>query len=292
MSANTKTQTRRAQRKRTKAAPKSNGQVKPDKSTMKCVYITPQLATEWLGKNTENRPPSSQSEATLKRTLELGLYRINGETIKFDEDDVLTDGQTRLKAIADTGIAAWSWVCFDIDRDIFGTIDEGRMRTLGHQLAKRKLRNYNSLATAIRNVYQLSEDVAAEPGGFVPRVGLDILAERPEIEASLDFVMQAGVRDIYSLGVAAALHYLMRQCDQALADSYWESLGSGVITNQRSPIRAVRDQLLSNKMATGDRKLSPTTLMAIVIKGWNLLRSGRTCKYIRWNGHESFPAIS
>lgn len=292
MPTKTKTQTRRTQRKRPKAVPTSNGQAKPDKSTMECVYITPQLAAEWLRKNTDNRPSSKTSESIIKRNLELGVFRINGETIKFNEDDVLVDGQTRLQAIVDTGIAAWSWVCFGLERDIFGTIDEGRARNLGHQLAKGKRKNYVPLACAVRTVYQLSEDIAAEPGGFVPRVGLDILDERPEIEQSLEFVVQVGVRDVYSQGVGAALHYLMRQRDATVADQYWEAIGSGVITNQRSPVKAVRDLLLSNKMATGDRKLSPRTLMAIVIKGWNLLRAGRTCKYIRWNaGTEAFPEI-
>lgn len=288
----TKTQVRRAQRQNSKTSVVSNGQVKPDKSRMECVYITPQLAAKWLVKNTDNRPQSVQSEAVLRRMLELGLFEINGETIKFDEHGVLLDGQTRLQAIVDTGISTWSWVCFDIKpHTTFDTIDGGRARTLGHQLAKRKLKNYVPLACAIRTVYQLCEDIDTEPGGFVPRVGFAILDERPDIEDSLEFVTKAGIRDVYSVGIAGALHYLMKQQDASLADSYWEAIGSGVITNQRSPVKAVRDHLVGNKTATGDRKLSPRTLMAIVIKGWNLLRTGKTCKYIRWNGHEAFPEI-
>lgn len=287
----TKTQARRMQRKAPKGAPQSNGLVKPDKSKMECVYITPAIAAKWLKKNMQNRPASARSMAVLKRSLELGLFTINGETIKFDEDGVLRDGQTRLQSIVDTGIAAWCWTCTNIARGCFDTIDQGRSRSLGQLLAVRNKRNYNSLSGAIRTVYQLCEDIAAEPGGFAPRVGLDVFAERPEIEESMDLVMKAGVREFYSLGTAAGLHYLMKQCDAPLADSYWEAIGTGVITNQRSPIKAVRDQLLSNKMATGDKKLSPRTLMAIAIKGWNLVRGGKTCKYIRWNGHEPFPEI-
>lgn len=290
----TKTQRRRTQRQSSKKQRGTKGSApppRPDKSQTECVYITPAIAKKWLVKNTKNRPLAAQKLAELKQVLELGLFTVNGETIKFDEDGVLRDGQTRLHAIAETGIAAWCWVCTKISRECFDTIDQGRARNLGQLLAVRQKRNYNNLAMAIKIVYQFSEEIAHEPGGFVPRIGLQIIEAKPEIEVSLDFVTQHGIRDAYSAGTAGGLHYLMRQVDQELADRYWEALGTGVITNQRSPLKAVRDTLLTNKMANGDNKHSPTVLMAIVIKGWNLMRKGRTCKYIRWNGCESFPTI-
>lgn len=263
-----------------------------DKSRMELVWITPSIAKKWLECNTENRPMGAQKLAEVKRSLELGLWTVNGETIKFCELNILRDGQTRLTAIVESGVAAWCWVCYDLDPKVFDTIDQGRNRNLGQLLAIRKRRNYNALAHAIRTVYQLSEDIKAESGGFVPRVGLTILEDRPDIEQSLDFVFGVGIKDVLSVGTAAALHYLMRKVDPERADAYWEALGTGVITNQRSPIRVVRDMLLRNRGENGDRRLTPTHQMAIVIKGWRLYVEGRTCKYIRWNGVESFPQIA
>jgi len=263
-----------------------------DQSRMELVYITPEIAAEWLERNTENRPFGSQKLAELKQELMIGRWMVNGETIKFCTKTVLRDGQTRLKAIVDTGISAWCWVCYDLDPKVFDTIDQGRNRNLGQLLAIRKRRNYNALAQAIKVVFQLSEDMQAEPGGFVPRIGLKVLEEHRGIEESLEFVTHCGAKDVYSLGTAAGLHYLMKGIDPDKADYYWEHLCTGAMLPKRSPIQAVRDVLNRNKLANGDGKLTPTTLMAIVIKGWRLFCEGRTCKYVRWNGVESFPKVA
>jgi hypothetical protein len=260
---------------------------------MECIYITPELAKEWLKRNTKNRPLEAGKVAALKTVLATDDYRVNGETIKFDTEGALRDGQTRLTAIAESGIGAWSWVCYDIDPSIecFDSIDQVRPRTLDHLLSIRQTRNYRNVSCAARALYSLDERIPRQPGGFAPRVGLHILADHPELESSLRFVSSAGIKDVYSVGTAGTLHYLMRERDPELADKYWEALGTGVITNQRSPIRAVRDHLVQNKMATGDRKLAPRTILAIIIKGWNRLRKNQSCRYIRWNGQEGFPEI-
>lgn len=265
--------------------------VRPDHSRMECVYITPAIAQEWMKRNKMNRPAAKQKLNELKRLLEIGKWQINGETIKFDVKAILRDGQTRLQAIIETGISAWCWVCYDIDSGCFDTIDQGRSRTLGHVLATKEKRLYNDLAHAAKVVYMLDDDTPEEVGGFVTDVGLTILNKRPDIEKSLAFVVSIGVRDIYSIGTAAAMHYLMAQIDVDLANKFWESIGSGVIANKRSPLKAVRDALLSNKKASTDKRLRPRTIMAIIIKAWCLMREGRTCRYIRWNGTGSFPRI-
>ena len=265
---------------------------KPDKSWMECVYITPEIAEEWLKRNTNNRPVSVLSIVRLKEELTHGTWKINGETIKFDVMDILRDGQTRLQSIMETGLPAWCWVCFGINEDCFDSIDQVRGRNLGHLLAMRKTRNYNSLAHAVKILYTLDDSIEECPGGFRPSVGLDVLAERKELEASLDFVLSVRIQDVYSSGSAAALHCLMKRVDIDLADSYWTSIGSGVVANKKNPARFVRDMLVANKMAGKDKQLTPTSVMAIIIKGWCLLRRNATCQYIRWNGNEGFPSIT
>lgn len=267
---------------------------RPGQSRMECVFITPAIAAEWLSRNKRNRPRGDINVTQIVQAIEAGAWELNGETIKFDLNGDLRDGQTRLEAIVLSQKGVWSWVCYDIEPDYktFDTIDQVRKRSLGQLLGTRKKHNYNALAQAIETVYNLDEEIEPVPGGFVPRIGLGIADARPDIEASLDFVLKAGVRQVYSEGRAAGLHYLMKALDSDLADHYWESLANGVITNQRSPLRAVRDTLVANKNASPDKRLTPTTLLAIVIKGWNLMRENRPCKYIRWNGVEPFPSLA
>lgn len=266
----------------------------PDKSYATKVFITPALAKQWLEKNAKNRPCRPADSLKLQRAISLGAWEINGETIKFDDNGDLRDGQTRLNAIAETGVSVWCWVVFDISSDskTFETIDSGRLRTLGHLLAIRDCKNYNAMATAIFAVYNLDDTIPNESGGFTPQLGLRLLEERPSIAESLAFVMRLRIRDIYSSGTSAALYHLMELKDPDLAGKFWEAIGTGVIANKRCPAKVVRETLLTNRALPKEKRSTDTTMRAICIKGWNLMRAGRTCSYIRWNSeNESFPAI-
>ncbi len=271
-----------------------NGRQPPDQSKAIKVFITPAVAKTWLHNNTENRPKSSIEAGKIGRAIESGRWQINGETIKFDIKGVLRDGQTRLQGILRADKGAWCWVIYDITPGVvpFETIDIGRKRTLGHMLSIRGYKNYNSLASAVQLIYSHDASIPSEPGGFTPGVGMSIIEERGDIVDSMAIVVSQKVREVCSQSMAAAFHYLMAQRNQDLATGYWEALGSGVINNKRSPMLAVRDTLLRNKTAKRDDQLSPETIRAIIIKGWNLLRRGKTCRFVRWNAEkENYPEL-
>lgn len=266
----------------------------PSKSSAFLVYITLELAIEWLKHNTENRPASRVDILRIARAIRAGEWKINGETLKFDMDGVLRDGQTRLRAIIDAGIGVWSWVIFDLEpgAEMFRSIDGVRKRYLGHLLAIEHHKNYNQLASAAALVYRLDPTIAPEPGGFTPAVGIILIEERPEIIDSVAAMIGWNVRRTWSVSHAAALHFLMRRVDPDLADAYWEGIATGVISNKRSPQMVVRDMMLENKHASGDRKMNPRYIQAIAIRGWNKFVKGRTCIRLRWNPErEEFPEI-
>lgn len=266
----------------------------PDQSKAVKMFITPALAKRWLEGNTENRPRSSAEVVKLRTAIESGRWEINGETIKFDVHGVLRDGQTRLEAIEAAGKGVWCWVIYDINPGTipFETIDIGRKRSLGQMLAIRGYRNYHALAGAINVVYSHDPAIQLEPGGFTPRLGLRILEERPEIVSELEYISQNGLRNIYSMSTAAGFYHIMRKSDRDSADSYWQALGTGIISNKRSPCLSVRDTLLTNKKAKPDKQLTQETIRAIIIKGWLKYRQGKTCQHVRWNSEkEAYPQI-
>ncbi len=64
------------------------------------VLITQELATKWLEeKNTKNRYLSPKRVSNLTLAINAGDFVFNGDTIKFDFNGELMDGQHRLKAI-------------------------------------------------------------------------------------------------------------------------------------------------------------------------------------------------
>jgi len=284
-----------AKRKRSRIQqPTAAAPPRPDESYSELAYITPTIAEEWLALNKQNRPRGAPQVAKLARAMNEGGWKVNGETIKIDVNGVLRDGQTRLEAVVHANTPIWSWVICDLEAgiELFETIDQGRLRTLGHMLAIRDYKNYNSLAAAIRLVYARDPAIPREAGGFTSAVGVAIVEARPGIVKSLAYVRSEGMREVWSSGLSAGLHHLMQKTDRDVADAFWHSLATGEINRQKSPVRVVRDCMIANKSASKDSKLTLLAIQAIVIKGWNLTRLGKTAKYIRWNPErEEFPVI-
>lgn len=267
----------------------------PDKSKAEKVFITPQVAEQWLKRNTKNRPCGRVDVVRLLGVIDRGEWWLNGETIKFDTEGILRDGQTRLTAIIEANTGVWSWVITDLDdheNAVFNSTDEGRKRTLGHLLSGAGWHNYNLLAAAIHTVYVLDVDLPSMPGGFTANLGLALLEDCPNINASVLYVMEYDIRSTYSVGMAAGLHYIMSKKDSDAADHFWKSFATGIFTSAKSPVRQARDIVVANKNAKADHRLTPTTIQALIIKAWNLQREGRTRKQLRWNSEkENFPLI-
>mgnify|MGYP000517583782 CR=1 FL=1 len=76
----------------------------PKKLTAAVELITPQMACEMLKKQRNVRVLKRKEVERYVRALKRG-WKLNGETIKFDKDGYLIDGQHRLTACAESGIA-------------------------------------------------------------------------------------------------------------------------------------------------------------------------------------------
>lgn len=99
-------------------------------STTKWEMVTPELAKDWLIKNKNMRPINKYAVAQYKDEILTGNYRQNGEVIIFDSDGFLRDGQHRLKAIIEAGVAVPLNVVRGVDPDQCDVFDIGGKRTL------------------------------------------------------------------------------------------------------------------------------------------------------------------
>lgn len=91
--------------------------------------VSPALATEFLVRNTRNRNEKVSTINAVSDDMEEGAFRFNGDTIRFDWDDVLIDGQNRLKAILKSGVTVPACVILGLDPEVMDTIDQGIVRT-------------------------------------------------------------------------------------------------------------------------------------------------------------------
>ena len=97
------------------------------------MLITPQLAQQWLERNTRNRP---LSEKPLSSPTALTCWRADGSTTALRSASIpagsLIDGQHRLKACIESGVSFENDVIFDLPPEAMRTIDIHRPRTAGH----------------------------------------------------------------------------------------------------------------------------------------------------------------
>lgn len=118
--------------------------------TTELVTITPQLAKEMMARNGPNRPIKPSVVSRIASDIKKGHWKLTGETIKFNINGELMDGQNRLRAVIETGEPIQTLVVTGIDADVMPAIDTGASRSMADILAIRGY-EYCTLRAAAAN---------------------------------------------------------------------------------------------------------------------------------------------
>jgi len=135
----------------------SNVTKKKSDISVSLVYITPEIAQHYLGFNTQNRKESESSISFLTQQMNKGLFVENGESIVFDENMKLTDGQHRLMAIIKSGKSYHIPVVKGVNITSMATYDTGKNRKASDVLSINGFKNVNLLATVIKLIYKYND---------------------------------------------------------------------------------------------------------------------------------------
>jgi hypothetical protein len=259
--------------------------------------ITPTKARKYLDKRANNRPLSARHTARLAGAMRDGEFEVNGETLKFSNDDEMIDGQHRCQACIEAGVSFRSFVTRGLNSTTFDTIDTGKARSPADVLSKYGERNANVLAAAVGWVWRYERGVLSKGRNYSPRHPevLATLNENPGIRDSI--AKTRGCIRIFSHGLATALHYIFSQIDDEAADQFFDALGTGEglskSSRTTSGILLLRDRLSDNKAAK--TKLPQVEIIKLTIKAWNAMRRGKVVKTLRHRsegkGPETFPEI-
>lgn len=96
------------------------------------VTVTPELAAQWLATNTTtNRKISQPTVNGYAHDMIRGKWQVTGETIKFDTDGRLIDGQHRLTAVVVSHRTVQMFVATGIPTEAMSVLDTGRTRSAG-----------------------------------------------------------------------------------------------------------------------------------------------------------------
>lgn len=216
----------------------------------KVQVITPELAKQYLSKNTNNYRSMSNSVVNAYATdMKTGNWKFNGDSIKFNKSGMLVDGQHRLAAIVKAGIPIQMMVITEIEDNIV-TFDIGKNRT-ANQIAKAE--NLPIGVTNNATISAVSMLLTWDRKSTAPKQKIiEILSEDPEIWANAYYACAKGatVAICRKAPIVLASYCLIKQ-NNSYADicSFFEVVNSGfqIYGVECSPAIVLRNYILSEK---------------------------------------------
>ena len=272
--------------------------------TSRTVLVTPEIALEWLKRNDKNRTFTRGNARALAAEMQRGYWKENGESIVFDTNGVLIDGQHRLQAVLNSGHEYRGPVITGIQAAARPTVDTGTKRTASHNLQMASEANATVLASAImlwrgyqaRTPRQITHPASTAPEDrlTIPRI-LEYLQEWPGLrEAAREALAlrpSGRGRSLVPSSEAAMIWFAIVQsgASRDRASQFMGSVLSGFDLPEGSPVIALRRRLI-DQLGPGLR-MDKLTRIALVLKTWQLWSTGKSRKVIRWETTEPFPFL-
>ena len=276
--------------------------------------ITPAKAEQFLKTMVGNRPVSETKKWEYAYAIDEGRWSLNGESLKFDSQGRMFDGQHRCLACILADKPFITYVTRGIsDENAFSTVDTGKTRTHADIFGIAGWQNNKTASGAAMLVYAYQNkrlSIGGVTGRLLrkdsplaakmvrrPNAGVVSREELIEFATDIGEELQAAVRFANSSKAArvmpattvAGLYYLFRERARYEADRFFTDLGEGVGLQKIDPVYVLREKLLVSK--TSKAKLTRWAQIAFTIKAWNARRNNDSMHTLRMVEGEKFPVI-
>lgn len=208
----------------------------------------------------------------------------------------LIDGQHRLNAVIKAGKPIQSLIVRGVSSDAFDTIDTGKNRSGGDVLALAGESYASGLAATLGYIHRYQTGKMLHRQRTSNTELLNLLEKHPGARTSVKHCHDR-TNKLVGPSVLSACHYLFSQIDTEAAYKFIEDLNVGANLASTDPVFVLREKLYQNK-AKIQGKLRPSSIMALIIKAWNMRRVGAPCKSLKslrfapmGKKPESFPVV-
>jgi hypothetical protein len=257
--------------------------------------ITPKKARLFLQNMAPNRPLNEWHAKRLASVMTDGKWKLNGEAIILNDKGQMEDGQHTCQAVIISGTEIEKVVTRGVasNSGTFESLGSGRRRTIADMFARAKEENYAMLASAAAWLWRYEHGHIANRYMMVPRhdEALAVLEKHPGLRRSCQAAHK--VQKILRPSVAVFLHYIFSNKDIALADKFFQLLGSGENissgSTDTSGIYAIRARLINNRDSKA--KLPVVEIIPLVIKAWNATRQRKVVRTLRFGCDENYPTV-
>jgi hypothetical protein len=279
------------------------------------VTITAAMAEKWLEKMVKNRPLSESKYVEYAIAMDEGKWSENAETIKFNGDGELIDGQHRLKACILANKSFRSLVAYNVtDEHAFATIDVGKVRPHSDIFAIAGYPDSANCSSAAMLVYQYKNEHFSAKGGVARRYTKNSKEFMKKLEAlptkagvskeellrfsepykdriigAVRFASSLKTNKMLSRALAAGCFILFSEKSEVDAKRFFTDLCEGVGLSGSDPVYWLRERLISNM--GGAHKLRRGAVLHLILKAWNKRRAGEKTKTLKLIEGEEFPKI-
>jgi hypothetical protein len=254
--------------------------------------ITPNIAHAYLERNIMNRRPLERAVAKLATDMSKGNWYLTGDTIKFDNEGVLIDGQHRLMAVIRCGLPQQFLVVRNVAKEAKIATDTGKPRTLSNVLEFDNCKNSKEVACITKAAYEFhygKQNMQRATSHFEM---VEFLNEHPEIHESATW--NATNRKYFgtlgSMSMWGAVHFATGTISHEMREEYF-SLFKLPPQNAKHPITVARNTLAIN-YKRGRFTASRNWVWAVAIKSWNAMVEGREVSMFKYGIGERFPTMN
>lgn len=246
------------------------------------VTISPEIAAAWLDQNTHNRPFKSSVADKYHRDLLSGEFMFAGQSICFDRNGVLLDGQHRLAACIKAGVPFQSIVVYGLDPKAQQHMDQGKGRTAADALALAGFHHTKAAAAVAR---LMLDEKLGRGDRVVPwtiNEVVDTVNRHPQIHVSTRHVFaKKPPRTV----PASQITYIHCVATEILgmgdtADAFVSVFVTGVPHYDGDPAHLFRERLIRSSDDTN--ALKRPDVWRGMKRTWNLFAAGKSVKIIKW----------
>lgn len=244
--------------------------------------IDQQMAAVYLKKAGHNRPLSPAHLLDLEGRQRRGEWKFNAaDSIVFDTNDELRNGQHRLHMVVSTGISMEALVVRNAPVDSFLVYDDGKKRSIGDVLFINGEGNSILLGEALRHIWlYLSR---AQAGVTATKQQLtDLLKTHPTIRDSVAFDVNLFGKSQLDRPVITGMHWLFRQVDPERGDRFISQYLTGLDYDRGDGADAsyvLREMISRYHMVKSLPELTRRQKMALFVNAFD--RAGESTKHYR-----------
>lgn len=203
--------------------------------------VTPQMATEWLDMNHNNRAVSQTRVDAFARVMKAGGWRVNNQAIAFDVDGNLIDGQHRLWAIVEAKMTVRISVAHNVSKDAIKTIDRGGTRSIGEVLRREgEMPSPGRVSSWCNSDRLLMENVSGK--GSVEETEAYYARNRKAVDFLLAHLPS---KPPFKPAMVGAAFIVAMRRHAALIENFVPAMVAGVNLEQTSPIYVAREIIIS-----------------------------------------------